>query len=141
MAAKGKSTLSGAATGASIGSVVPGIGTAIGAGVGAAVGLVSSFFTSNKHYNLYYWETADSSWKFVMEGHPNQIKPVQKEYISSNIPTQVVRNKNGTAKTPTTPPAGYEKSTVLSTVNPIAIFSVIGLFLIILYLMYHRKKK
>lgn len=120
MADKAKSALSGAAIGTSI---VPGIGTAIGAGVG----LVASLFSSNKHYNLYYWDSVQSSWVFVLEGHPSAVNKAAATYKQSGLPTQTVRNKSGSAIAPTLPPAGYETASVGgSGINPWIVAGIAG---------------
>ena len=72
-----------------------------------ALPLIGGLLKSKKHYNLYYWSADQAAWIFVLEGHPDEINAAQKQYVASGYETQVVRNKNKTAKTPTEPPASY----------------------------------
>ena len=112
MASVGKSTLGGVAAGSTVGSAVPVIGTTIGAAVGAAVGAVvgavSNVFGSKKHHAVYFWE--DGTWKKVYTGQLPKAKAVEKQYKSAGYSTALVRDKNNTAKPPTSPPSGYVSS-------------------------------
>jgi hypothetical protein len=90
-----------------VGGAIPVVGNLVGGIVGGVIGLVGGLLKSKKHYNLYYWNNDSAAWIFVVEGHPDEINRTQKEYVAAGYETQVVRNKNKTAKTPTDPPASY----------------------------------
>lgn len=80
----------------------------------AATSLISGLFKSKKHYHLYYWDPAESVWKFVLDGHPSQVNPAAASLQKSGLATAIVRNKNdahpdGTLA-PKDPPAGYAAS-------------------------------
>ena len=107
MASTGAGAAQGAITGAAVGTAIPVIGNLVGGVVGGVVGLVGGLLKSKKHYNLYYWDNNSAAWIFVVEGHPDEINSTQKQYVGAGYETQVVRNKNKTAKTPTEPPASY----------------------------------
>lgn len=102
----------GAGIGAAIGGPASPLTAAIGAGIGAAVGLVSGIFKSKKHYHLYYWDPVETSWKFVVDGHPSTVNPLAKDYQKQGVVTAIVRNVgdkcgDGTLA-PKSPPAGYK---------------------------------
>jgi hypothetical protein len=104
-----------------------------------ALGFLTGLFKSKKHYNLYYWENADNTWKFVFEGHPSQIKPYVAQYSEQGIITTIVRNKKGTAVAPTTHPTGYESTKTPTTTNfPLIIAIVVGFGLIYFFI---KKRK
>lgn len=102
-------------------------------------GTVASIFKSKKHYHLYYFEPADGTWHFVIDGHPSQINPVQQNLAAQGLSTYVARNKDGKYQpgelAPKNPPSavtGANKSAVgtnwLLIVAVIAGFAVIFLF-------------
>ena len=104
---------------------------------GAVIGL----FKSKKHYDLYYWETADNSWKFVYNGHPSQLRPLEQQYNAQGIKTQRLRAKDGKSlPPPTTPPAGYEKTGATST-NWLMIVAVVAIVGLLLFFILKRKRK
>ena len=103
--------------------------------------LVGGLFTSKKHYNIYYWETADNTWKFIFEGHPNQIRPIETQYKNQGYITTVVRNKSGTAIHPTTPPAGYETKAPSSANLPMILIIVAVFAFVLLFVLKKRRKK
>ena len=134
----------GTALGASLGSVLPGLGTAIGGLVGAAggavVGVFEGVFSSKKHYDLYYWETADSTWKFVTQAHPSQLRPIEAQYKASGLVTQRLRAKDGKSlPPPTTPPAGYSSAATGSKQNFLLIGGIVLAFGLV-YFFIKRKK-
>lgn len=71
------------------------------------VGAIGSLLGSKKHHAVYYWEPADETWKFAYTGQLPKAKGVEKQYKSAGYFTALVRDKNNTAKPPTSPPSGY----------------------------------
>jgi len=104
-------------------------------------GLVGGLFKSKKHYNIYYWETADNTWKFIFEGHPDQIRQVETQYRDQGYVTTVVRNKKGTAIHPTKPPAGYEVKAPTSANIPLILIIGVVLVFVFLFVLKKRRKK
>lgn len=131
MAGAGTAAAKGAVAGAAVGSAVPVVGNIVGAVGGAVVGFVSSLFGSKKHYHLYYWDPQESSWKFVLDGHPSQVNPQASAYQKSGLVTAVIRNvgdKNPDGSlAPKSPPAGYEPSTAsTSSKTPWVVAGIAG---------------
>jgi len=93
----------------------------------AVGGAIIGLFKSKKHYDLYYWETADNSWKFVYNGHPSQLRPLEQQYNAQGIKTQRLRAKDGKSlPPPTTPPSGYSATTTGSKPNLLLIGSIVA---------------
>ena len=105
-----------------------------------ALSILTGLFKSKKHYNLYYWEPADNTWKFVIEGHPSQVNPLAKQYAAQGYIISIIRNQSGTAVAPTSPPAGYEKSGATST-NWLMIVGVVLAVGFVLFFFLKRKRK
>jgi len=103
--------------------------------------LVGGLFKSKKHYNIYYWETADNTWKFIFEGHPDQIRQVETQYRNQGYITTIVRNKSGTAIPPTKPPAGYETKAPMSANLPMILIIVAVLAFVLLFVLKKRRKR
>jgi hypothetical protein len=139
----------GAGLGATLGTAVPVIGNAVGAVAGAiggaVVGVFEGIFSSKKHYHLYYFETADGTWKFVMDGHPSQVKPKQKEYIKTGYATVLVRNKDGKYQpgelAPKNPPGGTVANKPATPVNIVLIVAIVAGFGLFYFLIIRRKRK
>lgn len=109
-----------------------------------AIAAIGGLFKSKKHYNLYYFEEADDSWKFVMDGHPSQVNPVANQYKQQGIVTAVVRNKDdkytAAELMPKEPPAGYQKNSPLQSVNWTMVFLAGGAVAVIALLIKRRKR-
>jgi len=79
--------------------------------VPVGVKLITGLFSSKKHYHLYYWDTVENVWKFVMDGHPSQVNPQAAAYGKAGVVVAIVRNvgdKNADGTlAPKSPPAGY----------------------------------
>ena len=141
-----KGAAAGAGIGATIGGPASPITGAIGAGVGAVVGLVTGLFTSKKHYHLYYWDTVESVWKFVMDGHPSSVNPQAKAYEKAGVVVAIVRNEGDKhadgSLAPKSPPAGYSATPADSGapagLNP-WIFAGIGGGGLLLFFLLRRK--
>ena len=136
----------GAAAGAALGTAVPVVGNVVGAIGGAVIGAVTGLFTSKKHYHLYYWDTVESVWKFVMDGHPSSVNPQAKAYEKAGVVVAIVRNEgdkhaDGTLA-PKSPPAGYSAAPAASGaqagLNP-WIFAGIGGAGLLLFFLLRRK--
>jgi len=106
--------------------------------IGAAV---VGLFSSKKHYDLYYWETADNTWKFVYNGHPSQLRPLEQQYNAQGIKTQRLRAKDGKSlPPPTTPPAGYGATTTGSKTNPLLIGGIVLAFGVVYFFIKKKRK-
>ena len=108
--------------------------------ISAGIQIVGSLFKSKKHYTLFYFEKADNTWKFVMNDHPSNIKPIQQNYAAAGIPTKVVRDAKGTALPPTDIPAGYTASKLPSSSNTLMIVAVVAVIAVILFLVIRKRK-
>jgi hypothetical protein len=77
-----------------------------------ALNLLTGLFKSKKHYHLYYWDTVQSVWVFVMDGHPSNVKPQAAALQKSGVVVAIVRNKGDKnadgSLAPKSPPAGYK---------------------------------
>jgi hypothetical protein len=105
-----------------------------------AIPLIGGLLKSKKHYNLYYWDNDQAAWIFVLEGHPDEINSTQKQYAAAGYETQVVRNKNKTAKTPTEPPASYAAYKKKKTWKTLAIVGAAGLGLYAVWVWIRRRR-
>ena len=108
----------------------------------AAIAVVSGLFKSKKHYNLYYFEESDDSWKYVANGHPSQLNPIANDYRLQGIVTAMVRNKDNkyTAAElmPKEPPKGYQKNPTKT--NWLVIFITGGTIGLVYFLIHKRRK-
>jgi len=109
----------------------------------AVIKVVGGIFKSKKHYHLYYYDPPASSWKFVLDGHPDEVNSLAKSYRASGFVVAIIRNKgdkfpDGTLA-PASPPAGY-KATPLTVagLNPWILAGMAGAAILVFFLMKRR---
>ena len=106
----------------------------------AVGGAIIGLFKSKKHYDLYYWETADNTWKYVTQDHPSKLRPIEAQYKASGLVTQRLRAKDGKhPPPPTTPPSGYGAAATGSKQNFLLIGGIVLAFGVV-YFFIKRKK-
>lgn len=111
--------------------------------VAMGVAILGELFKSKKHYHLYYWDSANSSWKFVVDGHPSQVNPLAASYRASGIVVAIIRNKgdkfpDGTLA-PASPPAGYKAEPLaVAGLNLWIVGGMVGVAVLIFFLMKRR---
>lgn len=118
----------------------------VGSLISVGIGLVTGLFSSKKHYHLYYFEEADDTWHFVLDGHPSQVNPAAKQYQANGIKTAIVRNKDGKylpgELAPKEPPTGYTPNSPLAgNTNIIMIIAVVAAVAFALFMILRKKRK
>jgi LPXTG-motif cell wall-anchored protein len=115
----------------------------IAAAIPAVVTGIAGLFKSKKHYHLYYFETADNTWHFVMDGIPSQINPVKAQYAAQGYAVYTARNKDAKYQpgelAPKNPPTGVTSKSATGINWMLIIAVVAGLGLVFFFIK--RKKK
>jgi len=111
----------------------------------AVIKVVGGIFKSKKHYHLYYYDPPASSWKFVLDGHPDDVNPLAASYRASGFVVAIIRNKgdkfpDGTLA-PASPPAGYQATPLtVAGLNPWVLAGIVAVAVVAFFLTRRSKR-